>query len=88
MIVYDIATGKHERISEVGEKPRWLGDNRRLVYTDQGAMQLIDTRTKTSREIYRPPGGTVTDLSVARDDHAIYFILRRDEGNIWIATLK
>jgi Tol biopolymer transport system component len=88
MIVYDVATGAHERISDTGEKPRWLGDNRRLVYADKGALRLIDTRTKTSREIYRPPAGAITDLSVAHDDRAIYFILWRDEGNIWIATLK
>jgi serine/threonine protein kinase/Tol biopolymer transport system component len=88
MIVYDVATGAHERISDVGEKPRWLGDSRRLVYAENGALHLIDTRTKTSREIYRPPFGTITDLSVAPGDRAIYFILRRDEGNIWLATLK
>ncbi len=88
MIVYDAATGAHEGISDLGEKPRWLSDSRRLVYAHDGALHLIDTRTKMSREIYRPPVGSITDLSVARDDRAIYFILRRDEGNIWIATLK
>ncbi len=88
MIVYDVAAGAHERISEAGEKPRWLSDSRRLVYADNGALRLIDTRAKTSREIYRPPFGTITDLAVSHDDTAIYFILRRDEGNIWIATLK
>jgi Tol biopolymer transport system component/predicted Ser/Thr protein kinase len=88
MIVYDAATGAHERISDLGEKPRWLGDSRRLVYIHDGALRLIDTLTKTSREIYRPPAGAISDLAVARDDRAIYFILRRDEGNVWIATLK
>ncbi len=88
MIVYDIATGTHERISEAGEKPRWLSDSRRLVYTHDGTLHLIDTRTKASREIFRSPDGTITDPSMAPDDRAIYYILRRDEGNIWIATLK
>ncbi|MBP1778215.1 MAG: hypothetical protein H6Q86_4226, partial [candidate division NC10 bacterium] len=88
MIVYDVATGAHERISDVGEWPRWLSDSRRLVFIRDGALHLIDTRTKASREIYRSPAGTITNLSVAPDDRAIYFILTRDEGNIWLATLK
>jgi Tol biopolymer transport system component len=88
MIVYDIATGAHERISEVGEKPRWLSDSRRLVYANQGALHLIDTRTKVEHEIFRPAAGTITDFSIAHDDRAIYYILQRDEGSIWIATLK
>ena len=88
MIVYDVATGAHEKISEAGEKPRWLGDGRRLMYIRDGALHLIDTRTGSSREIYRPPAGAITDLSVSHDDRAIYFIPRRDEGNIWLASLK
>jgi hypothetical protein len=88
MIVCDAATGAHERVSDVGEKPRRLGDSRCLVYIHDGALHLIDTRTKTAREIFRPSAGTITDLAVAHDDRAIYFILRRDEGNIWLATLK
>jgi Tol biopolymer transport system component len=88
MIVYEVATGAHEPISDVGEKPRWLGDSRRLVYIHDGALHLVDTRTKASREIYRPPVGSIADMSVAHDDGAIYFILRRDEGNVWLATLR
>jgi len=88
MIVYDAATGAHEPVSETGERPRWLSDNRRLVYADQGALRLLDTRTRMSREIYRPPVGEITDLAVLPDDRAVYFILRRDEGNVWFATLK
>ena len=31
MIVYDVATGSCQKISETGEKPRWLSDSRRLL---------------------------------------------------------
>jgi len=88
MIVYDVATGANEPISDVGEKPRWLGDSRRVVYIHDGAFHLVDSQTKASREIYRPPAGSITDVAVAHDDRALYFILRRDEGNIWLATLR
>lgn len=88
MIVYDAGTGAYDRISQAGEKPRWLSDSRRLVYAVNGALHLIDARTRMSREIYRPAAGSITDFSVARDDRAIFFILQRDEGSIWIAALK
>jgi len=88
MIVYDVATGEHEQVSAVGAKPRWLSDSRRLVYTHDGALHLLDTRTKKSREISRPSAGVFIDPAVSRDDRSLYAILYRDEGSIWIATSK
>ena len=56
MIVDDVATGANEGVSPVGAKPRWLSDSRRLVYTHDGALHLLDTRLMRSREISgRPP---------------------------------
>jgi Tol biopolymer transport system component len=88
MIVYDVATGTHEEVSRVGAKPRWLSDSRRLVYTHDGALHLLDTRTKKSREISRPSAGAFVDPAVSRDDRSLYAILYRDEGSIWVATVK
>jgi hypothetical protein len=83
-----LATGAHEVIAKAGARPRWLSDGRRLVYTDDGALQLIDTRTKTSREIYRSPAGTIVNPAVSHDDRLIYYILNRAEDDIFLATLK
>jgi len=88
MIVYDLATGAHEEISAVGAKPRWLRDSRRLIYTDDGALCVIDTQTKQSHEIYRPSAGVLMDPSVSRDNRLIYYIHRRDEGDVWLATMR
>jgi serine/threonine protein kinase len=88
MTVYDVNTGAYKKISETGEKPRWLSDSRRLLYTDHGALHLMDTQSKNSREIYRPRGGTIIDPAISHDDGLIYYIHRRDEGNIWLATVK
>ena len=88
MIVYDVTTGAYSKISETGEKPRWLSDSRRLLYTDSSTLHLMDTATKNSREIYRPPVGTIIDPAISRDDTSIYYIHRRDGGNIWLATIR
>ena len=88
MIVYDVATGAHEELSGVGAKPRWLSDSRRVLYTHDGALRLIDTLTKRSHEVYRPPTGVLIDPAVSKDNTLIYFIHRRDEGDVWLATLK
>jgi Tol biopolymer transport system component len=88
MIVYDVATGAHEEVARVGAKPRWLSDSRRLIYTYSGALHLLDTRTRKSREIFRPSAGALIDPAVSRDDRSLYGILYRDEGSIWSATVK
>jgi Tol biopolymer transport system component len=88
MIVYEVATGAHREISPVGAKPRWLGDSRRLIYTAAGALHVIDVRTKRTREIHRLTGATIIDPAISRDDRTLYFIRQRDEGDVWVGTLK
>ncbi len=88
LIVYDVATGTHEDVSRVGAKPRWLSDSRRLIYTYDGALHLLDTRTRKARQVYKPSAGSFTDPAVSRDDRSLYGILYRDEGSIWFATVK
>jgi hypothetical protein len=31
LFIYEIATGRFEKISEFGHSPKWLNDNRRLI---------------------------------------------------------
>jgi Tol biopolymer transport system component len=87
MIVYDVDTGQHEQVTASGAKPRWLSDSRR-VYTDAGALHLLDTRTKKSGELYRLKDGVIIDPAISRDDRTIYFIREWNEADVWLATLK
>ena len=89
MIVYDVTTGAHKKISETGEKPRWLSDSRRLLYTDHGALHLMDTQDEEYRARSTDPRSAPSSIRpFLTTTGLIYYIHRRDEGNIWLATVK
>jgi Tol biopolymer transport system component len=87
MIVYSTATAAARRVSETGQKPRWLSDSRRVVYVDAGTLRLMDVESGRSRELYAVRGERLVDPAISRNDRTVYFSRHRDEADIWMGTL-
>jgi serine/threonine protein kinase len=86
--LFSLLSRRYERIATPGSQPVWFHDGRRLLYIDRG-IQLYDTRTKRSRLLLAPSEGSsflVADL--APDDRALYTIRTRNEGDVWLLTMK
>jgi len=88
MIVYSTATEGVRRVSQTGDKPRWMSDSRRVVYVDAGKLMLLDVESGKSHELYALNGEAIVDPAISRDDRTIYFIRQRNEGDIWMGTLS
>ncbi len=88
VVVYDLAASRYERLTDAGIVPRWLHDNRTLLYLEEGRIFLCDLRSKVSRLLLEPPQGSIfKSISVTPDDRGLYAVRSTDEGDVWLLTL-
>jgi Tol biopolymer transport system component len=88
VVIYSFETKTYERLTETGEFPSWLSDSRRLLFEDKGAIHLLDRVTKERREILSAGQASgYGNISISPDNREIYFTVRSEEGDIWVANL-
>src|SRR5690606_4651812 len=88
LAVYSLDSRTWEVITEGGTMPRWLADSRRLVYEDDGRLFIVDTATRTRREIHAAPGASLAAPALAPGDTAIFYIRTRLERDVWTASVR
>jgi serine/threonine protein kinase len=83
--VFTVATKTWDSVG-TGVFPRWLPDGRRLVAQDRGRLTVVDTITKTSRQIYAEPdrGRSVFSIALAPGARRVYFTSAVSEADIWL----
>jgi eukaryotic-like serine/threonine-protein kinase len=88
VVVYELATGRYQRLTDKGIVPRWLHDNRTIFYRQEGKIFVCDLRSKVSRLLLEPPQSFVfTSAATTPDDRTLYAVRSTDEGDIWMLTL-
>jgi Tol biopolymer transport system component len=88
IVVYELATGRYQRLTDTGDVPRWLHDSRTILYREDGKILFCDLRSKVSRLLLEPPQSSVfISVSAAPDDRLLYAVRSTDEGDILILTL-
>jgi len=77
------------RISNVGEWPVWLPDNRRVLFVSKRhEFHVLDTITRNTRMVYSTPRDTLGPPRLTRDGRAMYFSRRVTEADVWTVTLQ
>src|SRR5205085_2322251 len=87
--IYDLESKTYDWLTDFGDWPAWLSDNRRVLFVSQGKLFLFDT---VSRKYH--PVLTVTDQDVdigstalSWDNRTIYFTYVASEADIWVMDL-
>ncbi len=89
ILVYSFKTKRYEKISDVGEWPVWLPDNRQILFVaNRNAFYIVDTRTKQVRKIFAVERDVIGPPRLTRDGRSAYFIRRVNEADIWLLTLR
>jgi eukaryotic-like serine/threonine-protein kinase len=89
VVVYELATGRYQRLTDTGIVPRWLHDNRTILYLEEGKIFFCDLHSKASRLLLEPPQSSVfKSVSTTPDDRALYAVRSTDEGDILMLTLS
>jgi|GEM_PF-127351 len=87
--IYDLESKRYDWLTDFGDWPLWLNDNRRLLFVSQGKLFLFDTQTRKYHELF-----VVTDQDVdigspalSHDNQTIYFTYVASEADIWTMDL-
>ena len=86
--VHDLDSQRSEKLTGFGVLPVWLKDSRRLIFSEQGKLYLLDTQSKKTREILAVPPHSASAVAISRDNRLIYFIIQATEADIWLASLN
>ena len=87
---YDLTSGRYLELSPEGGFPSWLGDGRRLVYPDGGAIRIMDATTGESRPILSVAPDSIDEysLQISSDNRTLYFSRTVTESDVWLITLE
>ncbi|KAB2961306.1 MAG: protein kinase [Thermoanaerobaculia bacterium] len=89
IVLFSIADGRFERVTEIGEWPVWLPDGERILFVSRGReFHVLDTRTRESRRVFSVARDTLGPPRLTRDGRFAYFSRRVTEADLWLANLE
>jgi serine/threonine-protein kinase len=84
--IYDLESKTYDWLTDFGDWPVWLNDNRRLLFVSQGNLLLFDTLSRKYQQVL-----VVTEQDVdigspalSHDNRTIYFTYVAAEADIWL----
>jgi Tol biopolymer transport system component len=87
--IYYLESKTYDWLTDFGDWPIWLNDNRRLLFVSQGKLFLFDTQTRKHQQVL-----VVTDQDVdigspaiSHDNRTIYFTYVAAEADIWLMNV-
>jgi serine/threonine protein kinase/Tol biopolymer transport system component/Tfp pilus assembly protein PilF len=87
--IYDLEARTYDWLTDFGDWPIWLTDNRHLLFVSQGDIYLFDTASRKYHQIFE-----VTDQDVdigspalSRDNRTLYFTYVAADADIWLMNL-
>ncbi|PWT90012.1 MAG: hypothetical protein C5B54_07950 [Acidobacteria bacterium] len=89
IVIFSMDSGKFEMLTDNGNNPRWLHDSRRIIYTNNAKLFLVDSVTKKSKEVFSLPSPTIlVDPVLSADDRTLYFTQITAGSDIWLVAFK
>jgi TolB protein len=86
--IYSIREKSYMNLTDGGEFPRWLADDRRLIYRHDDRLLLVDSTTGAQRELLSFSSGSIgSRFQVSADNRWIYFTRSESESNIWLVEV-
>jgi eukaryotic-like serine/threonine-protein kinase len=87
--IYDLAAKTYDWLTDFGDWPIWLNDDRHLLFVSQGTIYLYDTQSRKYHQVF-----VVTDQDVdigspalSRDNRTLYFTYVAAEADVWLMDL-
>ena len=85
--IYSIQNHSYEYLSDIGNQPVWLNDNRHLLFVHDGKLKMIDRLTKTVSSILSVTPDAVSGVgSLTRDNRTIYLTVQSREADVWLMS--
>lgn len=88
ILVYSFEQQKYEKLTDSGSYPRWLSDNRRLLFFHEGKLQIVDSLTKRVTTIMEIAPDGFFGFALPKDERLIYFTQASTENDIWLSEIQ
>jgi len=90
ILIYSLIQKKYRKISDTGTSPKWLKDNKIILYQDNNKFYLINTETSVKHFVYDPKlvFPNFDHLALSHDNKFIYYVKEEKESDIWMGYLK
>ena len=88
IVLFSLQSKRFEKLTDFGTRPLWLSDDRRLVFFHQDKLYLLDTESRSVKEILSTAPDKIEGISISKDNRMIYFSFETQEADIWLATLN
>jgi Tol biopolymer transport system component len=89
IVVHSLEDGTYRTLTSFGSTPVWLGDSRRLLFSDTETIYLLDTRTGEHRPVLSvSPDDLSAGYWIAPDDQSIFVSRTTNEADIWLVDLE
>ena len=87
--VYRFSTGTYERLTNFGQWPLWLPNDRHILFVSGGNRSfVIDRESKEVREIYGSTWDVLGPPRITPDGLNMYYSRRTSQADLWLVTLQ
>lgn len=76
--IHEVGSQEIQWLTDFGEWPVWLRDSRRLLFSHQGELFLLDTTSGSHREVLSLPQPTLGSVGLSTDETNLYFTVQQD----------
>jgi len=88
ILVYSFTNKTYELLTEIGANPRWLSDNRRLLFLDYRKLLIVDRFTKRVSTVLDISPDGFFGFSLPKNQRRIYFTHASTEADIWVSEIR
>lgn len=86
--VYSLTANTYEKITDGGEYPLWLNDNRRFIFNKNDKIYLGDSVKKNITELYSPPSYQIQQPSISADNKLIAYRYLQIDAEVWLLNAE
>ena len=86
--IHEVGSAAIRWLTDFGEWPVWLRDSRRLLFSHDGTLFLLDTASGKSREVLSLRQPSLGIVGLSRDEKALFFTLKPAEADVWLMSIK
>ena len=87
LVLYSLRDQKFQNLTDTGNSPVWLKDNRRLLFYNGPAIEMMDRQTGQITTVLNVKPNTVGSLSqLSADNKKIVYSVEQREADIWLIS--
>jgi len=89
IVVYSLRSQTYTRLTDFGQWPVWLPDNRRILFVSgENGFYVVDRVTAQVQQIYTSGRDVLGPPRLTHDGRTVYYSRRITEADVWMVNLR